>query len=72
MVHDRWWGRVWVYHAPLAVKGIYGYRNEGGKNGDGKERRELRLPGLLYADDLILCGESEDDLKAMAGRFVGV
>ena len=34
-----------------------GCSNEGGKNEDGKEGRELGLPGLLYADDLVLCGE---------------
>ena len=33
-------------------------------------RREWRLPGLLYADNLVLCGESEEDLRAMVGRFV--
>ena len=37
-----------------------------------EEWRECRLPGLLYADDLALCGESEDDLGAMVGRFVEV
>ena len=39
---------------------------------DGKEGRELGLPGLLYADDLVLCGESEEDLGAMVGSLVGV
>ena len=34
--------------------------------------RECRLPGILYADDLVLCGESEEDLKAIVGRFVEV
>ena len=34
--------------------------------------REGRLPGLLYADDLVLCGESEKDLKVMVGRFAEV
>ena len=29
-----------------------------------------RLPGLLYADDLVLCGDSEEDLRAMVGWFV--
>ena len=24
-----------------------------------------RLPGLLYVDDLVLCGELEEDLRAM-------
>ena len=28
--------------------------------------------GLLYADDLVLCGELEEDLRAMVGCFVGV
>ena len=27
------------------------------------------MPGLLYADDLLLCGESEEDLRAMVGLF---
>ena len=31
--------------------------------------REWILPVLLYADDLILCGESEEDLNVIAGRF---
>ena len=34
-------------------------RIDGGENGDGEEGREWRLPGLLYIDDLVLCGESE-------------
>ena len=37
-----------------------------------KEGREWELPGLLYADDLVLCGESEDALRAMMGRFIEV
>ena len=37
-----------------------------------EEGREWRLPCLLYADDLILCGKSEEDLKVMVGRFVEV
>ena len=28
-----------------------------------EDGREWRLPGLLNADDLVLCGESEDDLR---------
>ena len=27
------------------------------------------MPGLLYADDLLLCGESEEDLRVMVRRF---
>ena len=31
----------------------------------------MEIPNLLYADDLVvLCGESEEDLRAMMGRFV--
>ena len=26
-----------------------------------EDRRVWKLPGLLYADDLVLCGESEED-----------
>ena len=32
-----------------------------------EEGREWRLPGLLYADDLVLCGELEMDLRVMVG-----
>ena len=52
---------------PLAVKCKYGC-----SNGKGKEGRELRLPGLFYADNLVLFDESEEDLRAMVGHFVGV
>ena len=40
----------------------------------GMERRgEIReLPGFLFADDLVLRGELEEDLRAMEGRFVEV
>ena len=58
-----------MYRVPLAVKCIYGCSNEGGKNENWKEGRELGLLGLLYADDLVLCGESEEDLRAMMGSF---
>ena len=44
-------------------------RDQGGKNGDW-ERGEWRLPGLLYADDLVLFSKSEEDLRAMVGHFV--
>ena len=37
-----------------------------------EEGREGRFPGLLYADDLALCGELEEDLSAMVGRFFEV
>ena len=60
-----------MHHVPLAFQCIYGWSDEG-VDGDGKEGRQWRLPGLLYADDLILCGDSEEDLRAMVGRFVKV
>ena len=34
--------------------------------------RDGRFPGLLYADDLVLCGESEEDLRAIVEQFEGV
>ena len=37
-----------------------------------EEGREWRLPGLWYADDLVFCSESEEDLRAMVGRFAEV
>ena len=30
------------------------------------------MPGLLYADDLALCGESEEGLRAIVGWFAEV
>ena len=36
------------------------------------EGREWRLPGLLYADDLALCGELGEDLRGMVGWFAEV
>ena len=37
---------------------------------EGEEKRKWRLFGLLFADDLALCGESEEDLRAILGSFV--
>ena len=37
-----------------------------------EEGREYRLHGLLYADDLVLCGESEEELRTILGRFIEV
>ena len=37
-----------------------------------EEGREWRLPGLLYADDLVLCGEPEKELRVMVGWFAEV
>ena len=43
-----------------------------GENMDGEEGREWRLPDVFYADDFVLCGKSEEDLRAMVGCFVEV
>ena len=37
-----------------------------------EDGREWRLLGLLYADDLVLCGEPEEDLRVMVGQFAEV
>ena len=37
-----------------------------------EDGREWRLPGLLYTDDLVLFGKSEEDLRALVGRFAEV
>ena len=66
-------------YVPLAVQCIYGWSNEGVEDGDGRrgvrfleDGREWRLLGLLYADDLVVCDESEEELRVMAGRFAEV
>ena len=33
-------------------------------------RRECRLCDLLYLHDLVVCGESEDNLRMRIGHFV--
>ena len=37
-----------------------------------EEGRVWRMPCLLYADELVLRGESEEDLSLMVGRFAKV
>ena len=37
-----------------------------------EDGREWRLPTLLYAEDLVLCGELGEDLRMMVGRFAEV
>ena len=37
-----------------------------------EDGRRWRLAGFLYADDLVLCGESEEYLRVMLGRFAKV
>ena len=38
----------------------------------GMGRREWRLPGLMYAGDLVLCRELEADLRVMVEQFAEV
>ena len=49
------WRETGMYYVHLAFQCIYRCSDEGGEHGDGKEGREWRLPGLLCADDLVLC-----------------
>ena len=37
-----------------------------------EEGREWRLTGLLYADDIALCGELKEDLRAVIRQFFEV
>ena len=79
MFPDRQWCELGVYHVPLSFHVYMDVVMKKVKMGTGRremrfqeEEREWRLPGLLYVDDLVLCGESEEDLRAMAERFVEV
>ena len=65
-----------MYHVPLAFQCIYVCNDEGVEDGDGKEGS--KIPGgeermeiicLLYADDFVMCGESDEDLRVMVERF---
>ena len=68
-------------HVPLALQRVYGQSNIRGENGDGVDRnkisggggereRDWRMPGIPYADDLVLCGGSEEELN-VTGRGGG-
>ena len=37
-----------------------------------ENKREWRLRGFLYAEDLVLCGETEEELRSIGKRFVEV
>ena len=56
-----------MYHVPWTFQCIYVCNDEGGENGDGEEGKERRLSGFLYLKYLVLCADSEEDLRAMMG-----
>ena len=60
-----------MYHIPLTFQCIY-VCSDGGENRDKEEGREWRLPGLLYADDLVLFGELEENLRVMVRHLLRV
>ena len=67
-----------MYHVSLGVQCIW-MECEGDEDEDGNEGSELpggwkrvEIAGLLYADDLVLCGESDEDLRVMVGWFADV
>ena len=63
-------------YVPFPFQLLYECSNEINTNGDEEDffggGRGWRLPGILYADDLVLYGELDEDLKVMVGRFVEV
>ena len=56
-----------MYHVSSVVQCIYGCSGEGHEDGDGKEGNDSWRMGQ-NADDLSLCGESEEELRAMMVR----
>ena len=34
-----------------------------------EKRREWQLPNIMYIDDMVLCGESEEDWKGIIRMF---
>ena len=54
----------------MAFQCIYGCIDGRSENEGEEEGREWKLKSLLYAEDLVLCDELEEDLTAMLGRFV--
>src|SRR5678815_3430774 len=63
-------------YVSLVIQFVYGLgyeRIRDGVAGNGvrmmENGGEWRVPYLLYADDLILCGESEESLRGLVERF---
>ena len=65
-------GETGVYRVSLGFSCIYGSSDEGGEDGDRKKGREWKLPAFCMQMSFFLCGESEEDLGIMVGRFVEV
>ena len=68
-----------LHHVPLVLYYVFGCNDERGEMRKGRMRgrflengREWRLPNLLHANNLVLCGKSKQDLKVMVERFVEV
>ena len=60
-------------HVPLAAQCIYGWSEEEGKDGDGKNGSEI--PGGWEGLEIVwplVCCESKEDLRAMMGWFAEV
>ena len=50
---------------------IYGCSDEKDENGDGGGGERMEVAWPLYAEDLVLCGESEEDLRTMVEKCMG-
>ena len=55
-----------------SLRGESGDGKNGSKVYEGGREIEWRLPFISCTDDLVLCGESEEDLNVMVGHFVEV
>ena len=64
-----WLFNVYMDEAMKEVNENGGAEDRSKVSGGG---REWRLPGLLYADVLVLCGNSKDNLKVMVIHFVEI
>ena len=62
-----------MYHIPLA-EGMKKVKMEMGRRGIRflEDGREWRLPDLLYVDNMVLCGKSDEDMREMVGRFAEI
>ena len=67
-----------MHNVPLTLRRVYGCNDERSESRDGENESLVSGGGkrvdIVWSlvDDLILCGESEEDLKVMVGRFVEV